>query len=509
MSFSLTYTKRREWPPLAWVACVPNGGGPVAVTHGPAVEARSDWFGDVVWDGALADGDFDESDIVFGSGARLRDDEIVFASSVAMIDRLQWFRDSDAVWVSNSLVALLAAIEGEVDPLYRHYPRDFESVIRGMDEYVRGIQTNRGPVRLTYFRNLRVGVHGETREEMKPRHEHELDRYEGYRGFLERALQRLAGNAADQSRSAPLSLLGTVSSGFDSPTAAALARSAGLTEAFTITTARGGHADSGEEIGRRLGLEMHLVTRDAWRGQPFAEVPFLASDAKGEDVYFAGAGDLLRHRLVVTGFGATNVWSRSAGLNLEMRRGDQSGLSLTEYRLHAGFVHLPVPAIGAIYQDRIRAMLQRSEMNEWSRSGGKPFARRVLVEEGIPEHLFGHRFKAASVLFFDRHSFLTPASRADFETFLAQARRDDRQAAWRQAVADLPRRAAGGAVRGGRMAASLIHRAVPRPSLERIVASERVGHMADLAPTYRYLFPWAADRLRRTYAGASGSGGSR
>src|SRR5207245_7865116 len=86
----LRYTLVADWPPLAWLARCRPGAPAIDVFHGPRVELAADWFCEAVWDGAFADGDFDRTDLVFGSGARAREsDGVCFVSSGSTVDRLQ------------------------------------------------------------------------------------------------------------------------------------------------------------------------------------------------------------------------------------------------------------------------------------------------------------------------------------------------------------------------------------------------------------------------------------
>ena len=65
------YCLEQHWPVQAWLAqCHPRH---VLVRHGGRVETRDDWFCEAVWDGEIERGDFDLTDIVAGSGARIRD----------------------------------------------------------------------------------------------------------------------------------------------------------------------------------------------------------------------------------------------------------------------------------------------------------------------------------------------------------------------------------------------------------------------------------------------------
>jgi len=61
-----------SWPPLAWLARYRPGSEVVDVAHGARVETTPEWFCEAVWDAAYEDGGFDRTDLVFGSGGRVR-----------------------------------------------------------------------------------------------------------------------------------------------------------------------------------------------------------------------------------------------------------------------------------------------------------------------------------------------------------------------------------------------------------------------------------------------------
>src|SRR2546429_8861559 len=77
------YTPVPDWPPLAWLACGHRGDPTVEVFHGPDVETTPDGFSEAGWDGEFARAGFDETDLVFGSGARRRGGGVSLISACA------------------------------------------------------------------------------------------------------------------------------------------------------------------------------------------------------------------------------------------------------------------------------------------------------------------------------------------------------------------------------------------------------------------------------------------
>lgn len=480
------------WPALAWVAEGTFGNSVLQVHHGRHVETADDWFGEIVWDADFSQAHFDQSDLVFGSGAKRRDDEVCFVSASHTMDRLVWCVDGGRFWVSNSLPALLARSETEIDASYPDYPRDFQSMILGLSSYRRDLANASRNVQLLYHDNLRLDLKSLT-PVPKPVIPRELTSYDAYRNFLVQSLKRCASNLRDSRRQFRFDWLGTLSTGFDSPTVCALAREAGLTEALTMTSARGGVSDSGDEIGNRLDLVLHRLDRSGWQQAELPEVPFLSADAKGEDVYLRSAEPLTRGRVLLTGF-AAGAWARRSAPLTELSRADQSGLSLTEYRLGAKFIHLPVPTMGLRSGGDIFRVNLSPEMAQWSqdREYDKPFCRRVLVEQGVPDSLFGQEKKAASVLMFDRRSFLSASSLQDFEAHYARVRSQHFWSVRRRCFATGAR----GLAAGSALACASI---LPGRWMQRVRHSVRIQETAYRDPRYDYLFAWATHHAMQRY----------
>ena len=115
----LICTEVAGWPKLAWVATMKRGADVVSVLHGPCVETRPDWCVEGVWDGAFSKGDFDLTDVIVGTGIRVRDARILFVSSGDTLSRLHHFEDTaETLFVSNSLSALLAIADLSLVPDY-------------------------------------------------------------------------------------------------------------------------------------------------------------------------------------------------------------------------------------------------------------------------------------------------------------------------------------------------------------------------------------------------------
>jgi hypothetical protein len=513
----LTYESAPSWPPLAWIARLPaadnarGAGGPqeVIVTHGPLVETRPDWFGEIVWAGDLSRADFDRTDLAFGSGARLRGiaggaSELVFVPSGTTVDRLQWMELDGELWISNSLACLLATVNADLDPADDGWFERLGSIKNGIEGYHRELPTSAGPVHLAYFNNL-VWDGGALREVPKPHSTGGFASFEQYRDYLADSIGAVAANAADPRRRCPMPILGTLSGGYDSPMMSVLAqRAAGLREAFNFQRPDG--SDTGQEIARILGIELHALPREGWRSsEEMPEIQFIAADAKGEDVFMHTAAGLVHGRTVLTGHFAGVMLDRnnqSPGTVLSRR--DRSGTSVMEWRLHAGCIHVPVAYMGARHAPDITRITQSEKMRPWSLGGwyDRPIARRILEEAGVPREAFGTSKRAGSILFFKAGSGMTPTAERDFQAWLREhsrlfLRRGKLPPALGRATASAGNwlhRAAGTSL----LAMKHLFPAGRGGKLERL--GKRLVDRGSRDPLFDYVFPWAVDRMKRKYA---------
>ncbi len=426
-----------HWPRLAWLAhCLP-GEPTVEVLHGAGLEVTDDWLCEAVWDGEYEAGGFDETDIVAGSGVRLRAGQVTFVSSGSTVDRLQSVFRLGHAWISNSLPCLVEALGADLDPSYPGYYWDFRSIIQGLSRYKRQLDTSVGPVELTYFDNL-VWDGTSLRRATKAGKLRPFEDFASYRAALAAAMQGIAANMAHEQRRQPFRMLGTCSSGYDSPTVAVLAAEAGCEEVLSFDRARGellsgaaghrvGQADSGEAIAAALGLRTILVERDAWERCRLPEPPFIASNAFGEEVHYKAAEGHLAGRVLLTGYHGDKLWAKkTSDVVGDIVRGDPSGLALTEYRLSAGFIHCPVPFWGARQIADIVAISNGAEMGPWDVEGdySRPICRRIVEEAGVQRESFGMSKHATSVVLHNRTNFLTDESMTRYLAWLRRRRRD-------------------------------------------------------------------------------------
>jgi hypothetical protein len=464
-----------------------------------------EWFCEAAWAGEYESGDFDRTDIITGSGGRLRGGRVVFVSSGSTVDRLNSLEDEDGVWVSNSLSCLLAAIDGRVDPSFPGYYRLLRTMVKGIRNYERYLATSAGRVQLTYFDNLEWDGSVLTLR-AKPGSGRDFSSFSRYYGFLQTSMQAMAENMADSSRKHPYEFLSTASSGYDSPTVTTLAKQFGCRKVLCVDQARHEVDDSGEPIVTYLGLTAVTVKRNDWATMRLAEVPFIAADSHGGDVFFKSAEALLSGKVLLTGFHGDKMWDKETKDQSEnIVRGDQSGLSLSEYRLMAGFLHCPVPFWGVRQIGEVCAISNSAEMKAWDVAGdySRPICRRIVEEAGVPREMFGVKKLASWVRLIRTKSFLSEHSMRDYMEWLGENRMewvrhgrvpplrnlavDKFELSWRRGFKNRARSQQG----------------LPQLAL-RYSGLMRAADALHQRPTRlrRHIFPWAIEHIKKVYGRA-------
>lgn len=426
----------------------------------------------------------------------------MFVSAGSTIDRLVWVQRANEALVSNSLPGLLQRIGASVDATDRGLQKVIGTILLGIDEYTRELQTTAGAVRLAYYHNLEWDG-SKLKEVEKPDTVPALKTFEDYHTYIQTSVKELAANLSDSRRKFPFGMLGTMSSGYDSACVSVLGKCAGLQRVISFATAKTGKADSGEEVAKALGLELVLLDREAWRQFDLPEAAFVAADAKGEEVYFKSAERELAGKVLLTGFSGDLQWeTHYHHRGPRFVRGDRAGLSLSEYRLRAGFINCPVPFMGALHQDEIVAISNSDQMKPWSVGGDydRPIARRILEEAGVPRGSFGKRKQAASVLLAEHRNMLSPSTAADFGKWLEEHAGEFR--AKGMMPPQVKQRLLGPVQWVARKGWAIHARSKSLPGIRRW--SRNIAEWGEKEWMSWYLFPWAVERAKEAYGRKGG-----
>jgi hypothetical protein len=405
-------------PQLAWVAEFNRRSGKVTLVHGRKVEVRQNFFIEGVWNGPFNEGDFGDTECVFGSGAILNDASIRFVASASTVDSLYYAGNEAVVTVSNSLPLLLAYTGDALNPHCPDYPIICDSVMDGIDDYRRSIPTNRGIVQRQIYRNLEV-----FKDKI-----HQIDKmmppnfrcFKDYREYVQNSYQLISSNARDSNRVQPLEIWSTQSKGYDTTAINAMASAYGIDKVFTVTRAKNkfylAHNDQdmlpdddGSEICKLLGLNCIPINRRAFSEEFSDEYLYYCARHHNQDVNLkAISKHISKVGVLLTGVHgeilcANDPFVSPPMLDATMRRLDVGGHGLGEARLTAGFIHLPLPFIGARRKEDIVTITESPEMDPWRlrNTYDRPIARRISEEAGVPRHIFG-QLKMGSVVIFHR-----------------------------------------------------------------------------------------------------------
>jgi len=423
--FKLIFQQEPALPRLAWFAEVNPPGGTVQVLCGPWVECQETFFVEGAWSGEFLQGDFSNALWFMGSGAKLTADGIRFSTASHPVELIYYVRVADRWLLSNSLPFLLAKSGLQLRDGYPHYASILMSPRFGKQRFSRKIPTSGPAISMQFYTSLAIDRHGTLTEEPRPEPADFRD-FHDYKAFLVKHLSMLWSNAKDFQRKQQYGLISTISTGYDSPACAALAKQVGGTETFTFCESIEGEDDSGAAIARKLGMqvrEFHL--QDAWSNSR-AMIEFAA--VGDGDFHLAACEEVLAGKLCLTGFFGDTLWGKKRippwnyGRNANLVRADYGGGSFTEFRLRVGFIHVPFAMIGMTHDLSIWNITHSEEMQPWSLGTkyDRPIPRRIVEEAGVPRDLFGQAKKVTAINFELKQQ--VPEQRemsADYQKYLA------------------------------------------------------------------------------------------
>jgi hypothetical protein len=427
---------RPSLPQLAWVATVRRRSGLVTLEHGLHVEVRKNFFIEGAWNGHFKEGDFGNTDCVFGTGGILYDASVRFVTSASTTDYL-FYVEGEQVIVSNSLPLILAYTQDTLDPKCLDYPAVCNSIMDGIDEYQRDIPTRKARVQRLIYRNLDVSEHSisESEKRMPP----PFNCFDDYKNYLRANYELIVTNARDNARSQPLAIWSTQSKGYDSTAMNAIASQYGIDEVFTVSEAKSNYYlahhdkgklpdDDGGEICKFLGLPYVRINRRAFAEEFDEEQLYYCGLHHNQDFNLKEIGKFIsRVGVLLTGTLGEIWYTKSclgsrAYLDSSLRRWDLGGHGMAELRLVVGFIHLPFPYIGARQKADIVKITESSEMDPWRLRStyDRPIPRRIAEETGVPRSMFGQSKMGSVVIFTPPSVPYGKALRRQFFQFLVE-----------------------------------------------------------------------------------------
>ena len=393
----LRFRRYDSLPALAWCAVIYRGADYADIFHGPWVESTDTFFCEGAWSGDFQLGDFNTT-MLMGTGGISVGKQLLIAAPNHTLERLFVLKKGKKLFVSNSFAFVLASAGDNVDPGALLYSVKMASITQGLNGYARSLPTRAGnKVWMYYHCNLLIDSNLNVIEEPKQA-VREFRNYADYKSFLLEKVREIHDNANDPRRKVAYRPVATISSGYDSPAAAVMAKSIGCAEALTFEQARDeqNNQDSGAEIAAKLGMKTRIFDRlDYLKERNFPEAEFFGYGAQ-ESPWAAH----LKATLLFTGHYGGMVWNRLCKkVDPYVTRGDPSGHNLGEFRLRAGWIHLPVPFLGCTSHPSIHKITTSQEMEPWTLNNNydRPIPRRLVEEAGVERHLFGMKKNAVGL----------------------------------------------------------------------------------------------------------------
>ena len=384
------------------MAVIDEASDSVVVYHGRFVECNDDWFIEGIWDDSFEKGNFDETDLVFGSGMRAGPDGLIFVSSSSMGDKLVYASHENSFFISNSIPCLLSLTDIQLDPRY-DYSRFFHSLKMNLENHKVILPTKNGGISMLFYDNL-LYRSGNVYTKNKPARNRFND-YSSLTDMLEGAFSRFRDNWTSSKRKWQVSSFSSLSTGYDSTVISCLASKAGCDTAFTCISSNrfgprwlrplsGKMDDDGTDIGRYIGCDCIKFDKYDYKKDLSNEIYLFAGLPNTRANNFLPVFNYLDRlnspSLLFTGIGGDNAWDKKPPVSPGSAVDDV--LALSEIRLKTGFIHCPMLLWLARFRNSLMSISDSENMRKWSVGDvyDRPVPRRIIEDRGVPRSLFGN-----------------------------------------------------------------------------------------------------------------------
>jgi hypothetical protein len=411
MSYHIEYTLNKKLPQLAWLAEFnPQNKGKIIVTHGSAVECTNEWLVEGVWDDDFEKGNFHESENFFGSGLRIDGNSIFFVPSSALTDRLWMAKESDSLYVSNSLLLILSATGAKLDDDH-DYLKECLPFVNGFTKYDKKFKVSHPRINHIFQVFLENIILTNNQITFKDRTKsHHIKNFDQYYSSIMLVLEKIKSNYICKKRKTAISALTTISQGYDSTAVSSMVKEIGVTDCFTgqyldrpilLNKFQKRITDNGTSAAKNLGMNLKYMDH---RRSSISEdeiyflaipIPKNSSFSCFELSFHSLTSNIEKKRNVIalfTGSNGDHIWSvKPKFLTNDLTRLDISGLPLSEIRLKSGFINVVIPFIFAKYMTDIVKISNSAEMNPWRlyNEYDRPIPRRIAEEAGVERKNFG------------------------------------------------------------------------------------------------------------------------
>lgn len=312
-------------------------------------------------------------------------------------------RVGNKLYVSNSLTFALVSSKSELQTSYKQYTFDMGSILYGLTSKIVKMSPLANGRYLRYIRCCIAEIDDELNIHESIRHTGLSFRdFNDYKGKVLEILKAIKENATDTMRKVPYGMIGTISRGYDAPSACVFAKEIGCDEVFTFVDKPD---DDGTEVARCLGYKIiHRVNSQKYiNNENFLEAEAMASGEGGAT--FIAFEDLYKGKLLFIGNRGDSVYERlhkNANNYFDFHVGNSlSQTSLIQYEnmLKNNSITISIPLIGGDSWLDLERISNSDEMKKYSLGDNydRPIARRLLEDVGVRREMFGQRKFGAGI----------------------------------------------------------------------------------------------------------------
>lgn len=405
---NISLIKNDSIPKLAW--CIKLSEQKTIINYGADVYRHENGIIEGVWDDNFDELDYVNAKHVFGSGISINGGEIILTPPSHMYECIFCIHnESDHItYLSNSLCYLLSLIKMtnlfeainnmrvKNDEITKSGVLNFDPLLF-KDEYI--------SLYGFYYHNVIISstrLHLSLRENIT-----KFSDFNSYSDYLLETMKKLIKNSNSSQRKIVYTPLSSISKGYDSPAVSCLLKKLGNFETVTVNVNIYGTNDSGIDISNKLQMECHECSHplgNTINNLNEIEYPaclsellheFIATIGLGDDLVFFSFDQYLKDKVIFSGALGDTIWACGENpppLGIPVRV--PFGKSLSEYRLRKGFIHIPLPVIGAVFPyyiyriNFLKAMLTYHVNNKYHYN--RPIARRIIEDSGITRGMFAN-----------------------------------------------------------------------------------------------------------------------
>lgn len=404
-----------EFPPSAWQLHLSDGIN--KIRHGLGVQTKDGSVFEGVWNGPFAAFDFRNADYVFGSGIT-QHQGLTITPPTHMFECVFFFQNTDTkeFFASNSLACCIAALPEEerapwlvklAKTISEINNKQTKSGFFGYDTKI--MQIAQWELHCIFAHNLDLTPSAPINVTLRTNLA-SFDDFAGYETYVTSVLRGVIANGQSPLRkTASLSPVTCISTGYDSTAVTALGKSVGIDDALTLDITVNGVNDCGDAVAKELGVSCRSFVHPA--GQTIDHLhmyysgdvrniaaEFIGTVGFGDDILYAAFESVLNGKMLFDGKAGDDVWAIDYVGKEGLPISAPYSKSLNEFRLRVGFAHIPTPVIGADFPEAIARISRSDEMKRYSIGGGydRPIPRRLAEAAGASRDSFGQDKKAAN-----------------------------------------------------------------------------------------------------------------